>query len=327
VTHISNQCFKPKRSAEELIAMMRDKKGVKFQLCCEQDAISHLQDRNNYLRTAAYRKNFQKHERGKNIGTYIDLDFAYLIELSKLDMYLRSILLKLCIDVEHALKVWVLRSIDNNSAEDGYSIVSAFSADQPQVFDGIVRKHRTPYTGDLIKKYIHIANLNDPTAEYSIDCPAWVLVELLSFKELIQFYTFYCDQYQLHKIVTPAILQQVRNLRNACAHNNCLLTSLAKGQTIPGIQVKQFIADLHCVGSTMQSTKLTTRVLYEIACLLYAYTKCVSKDVMQSGLQSLYEFTNSRLMKNRSYFANNSQLLTSFEFLQKVVDNLAHSTL
>ncbi|MEE1101868.1 MAG: Abi family protein [Agathobacter sp.] len=57
---------------------------------------------------------------------YYNLDFAYIVELSKLDMYLRKIILELCLDVEHYLKVRLMNDLTNNNSEDGYNIVELF---------------------------------------------------------------------------------------------------------------------------------------------------------------------------------------------------------
>lgn len=80
----------------------------------ETEAAEYLSKRNNYMRTASYRKNYAKHETGTQVGKYINLDFAYLAELSNIDFYLREHLLKMCIDIEHALKVALLTEIEQN---------------------------------------------------------------------------------------------------------------------------------------------------------------------------------------------------------------------
>ena len=81
---MSNRTDKPMRSPSELVAMLRDEKGIAFNYMDTVEAEAHLSDRNNYLRTASYRKNYDKHKTGDNEGKYIQLDFAYLVELSKL---------------------------------------------------------------------------------------------------------------------------------------------------------------------------------------------------------------------------------------------------
>lgn len=54
------------------------------------------------------------------------MDFAYLQELSTLDMYLREIVLNFTLDIEHFLKVHLLKNISDNKDEDGYAIVEEF---------------------------------------------------------------------------------------------------------------------------------------------------------------------------------------------------------
>ncbi|WP_270205108.1 hypothetical protein [Coprococcus sp. AM100_B19A] len=70
---MSNKIDKPMMTSEQLIAKMRDEKGITFKYTSEEKAKTYLMDINNYLRTAAYRQNYQKHTCGKNKGKYIKL--------------------------------------------------------------------------------------------------------------------------------------------------------------------------------------------------------------------------------------------------------------
>ncbi len=158
---MSNRSDKPKRAPAELVEMLRDKKGITFDLMSEAEAEIYLSDRNNYLRTASYRKNYEKHETGARAGKYIQLDFAYLAELSKLDMYLRTHLLQMCIDIEHALKVMVISDVESNTLEDGYSIVADFLDENPDVLGSIAQKADSIFTGDLIEKYFSLCYVFD----------------------------------------------------------------------------------------------------------------------------------------------------------------------
>lgn len=88
--------FKPMMTSQELIDKMKNEKGIKFEYMSEEDAIIFLSERNNYFRIASYRKNYDKHISGVNIGKYIDLDFAYLSELATIDMHLRLLVIKMC---------------------------------------------------------------------------------------------------------------------------------------------------------------------------------------------------------------------------------------
>lgn len=65
---------KPKQTAQQLINKMKVEKGIKFKYISEHDAETYLTNVNNYLRTASYRKNYQKYRNGIHKGKYIDLD-------------------------------------------------------------------------------------------------------------------------------------------------------------------------------------------------------------------------------------------------------------
>ena len=91
----SDRSERPKHSARELVCKMRDERGITFSYITEQDAEHYLSDINNYLRIASYRKNYEKNQAGENKGKYQNLDFAYLVDLSAIDMHLRYLILKM----------------------------------------------------------------------------------------------------------------------------------------------------------------------------------------------------------------------------------------
>ena len=47
---------------DRLIEKMRDEKGITFKYTTEEKAKTYLSNVNNYLRTAAYRQNYQRSE-------------------------------------------------------------------------------------------------------------------------------------------------------------------------------------------------------------------------------------------------------------------------
>ena len=68
---------------------MKEEKGITFSHVSEKEAEKYLFKVNYFLRTASYRKNYQKYQKGSNEGKYSKLDFAYLKELSTIDMHFR----------------------------------------------------------------------------------------------------------------------------------------------------------------------------------------------------------------------------------------------
>ena len=83
---------------EQQVAHLRAR-GVRFELCPETDAADYLRRGNNYLRTASYRKLYDRVLEGPWAGEYSNLDFAYLVDLSSIDRRLREAFRDLTIDV------------------------------------------------------------------------------------------------------------------------------------------------------------------------------------------------------------------------------------
>lgn len=98
-------------SAAEQVAYLRDAKDVTFSYMSEEDAERFLADRNYFFKLKAFAKNYDKRVTdGDAKGRYIGLDFAYLVELSRIDKQLRDLVLDLTLDIEHCLKVRINRS-------------------------------------------------------------------------------------------------------------------------------------------------------------------------------------------------------------------------
>ena len=123
---MSNKINKPMMTSESLVAKMRDEKGITFKYVTEEKAEAYLTDINNYLRTAAYRQNYSKYTRGVNTGKYINLDFTYLQEMSIVDMHFRFLINRMCLDIEQALKVKLVKDVSNDANADAYKIVENF---------------------------------------------------------------------------------------------------------------------------------------------------------------------------------------------------------
>ena len=95
--------------------------------------------------------------------------------------------------------------------------------------------------------------------------------------------------------------------------------------TRPSHEISAFIASLDNISAGERRSKLTSRPMFEIVCLLYAYNKIVSPSVKKRRIKQLTEFVNGRMQRHIDYFEGpegNKLIATSFEFLKKVVDKL-----
>lgn len=109
---------KRKLSIEEQIADFKEK-NIKFELYPEEEAKKFLKYNNYFFKLKSYAHNYSKYSKVELRHKYVNLDFAYLVELSTLDMYFRRVIVGLCLDIEHVLKTRLMYDITKNDDEDG----------------------------------------------------------------------------------------------------------------------------------------------------------------------------------------------------------------
>lgn len=88
--------LRPMMKIADMVPYLKNK-NIKFECCSEQDAKMYLKENNNYYNVTSYKNNFVKYQCGELEGKYIDLDFAYLKDLSIIDYRTRLVLFKMII--------------------------------------------------------------------------------------------------------------------------------------------------------------------------------------------------------------------------------------
>lgn len=320
---MSNRTNKPMLTSHQLVEKMRDEKGITFKYITEEKAEVYLTDVNNYLRTAAYRQNYLKYTRGVNTGKYEKLDFAYLYELSTVDMHFRFLIAKMCLDIEQALKVKLVRDVSKDANADAYEIVKKFLDANPYIVKTLEGKVMSPFTGDLIQKYFNVQkvyNSGKKRYEHTIqaydDCPVWVLCESLTFGEFTRLYSYY---YGSAALISPAILGLVRSLRNGAAHNNCILANLSHGTSHPPREIKDYVKGMPSITTSQRQKKLSCRPMLEFVALLYTYEKVVTQKVKRHRTDEVKWLFFDRMVEKKAYFKDNDLIKSNYEFANKIL--------
>ena len=309
---------KPWLTVGEQIECLK-RKGIKFDAYSEEDAALYLARNNNYFRLGSYRKTFPRYTKGEKAGKFVSLDFAMLVDLAVIDMLLRRQMLPMTLDVEHFEKMCLLGRIEREG-EDGYSIVADYIAGNDvkspsgntanRVKADIRRGSSSPYISDLISKY----------PDYSF--PAWAFMEVIAFGTFIDFYRFCAKRFGDKNMQNSYyLLQKVKSLRNACAHNNCVLNNLAAGTSKYSIpyELARAVGKIGSLGRDSRKSRLSNDRLQEIAATLYMHKEVASCSVHEHRAEELSKF-KSRMEKNPNYYTGNLQVASSFEFLSKLIN-------
>lgn len=297
----------PKLKVPEIIKYCKNDLGITFNLMDEEKAKEFLEKNNFFFRLKQYCSTCPEQTKS---GKYIGLDFGHLVELSTIDMFLRKILLKMTIDLEHYLKVKLVNDCQNNPADDGYEVVEKFLEGHLKLKEEIAKVNKnTSYGENSFEKYVA--------------APAvWNFVEMVSFADFISFYAFYYD-YMRMKCEYTKHFESVRRIRNACAHNVCMLASFKP--------VQGFKSDLETnfellggnigIGSGTISYCMKVPLLNDFAVMLSVYTKLISSPkIKEITIQEIKDFFDGRMVYRKQYFENNTDIKNAYQFARKVLD-------
>lgn len=325
------------KTANELIQHMKNK-GIKFNIINENDAEDHLNTHNNYFKLTSYRKNYVKYTSGSNKGKYENLEFAYLVELARLDAEIRSLLLDISLDIEHFLKVELIRAVENRMVsskdEDGYKILEGYlNADDIIDFDDRVKastKRKNQYNSKFSQ------NLKNPYCYGLIrknneKMPIWAYVELCSFGDIKDLIEYYSNTTGWNLGIDTITLDRVRQIRNACAHGNCIINDLNhnSGANTVVSRTPLFLANFLISAGINQGArhnKMSNPRINQIVHLLYVFDKMVvTKNTRSKRIAEIHNMIDNRLQINSCYFASNQLLSTTYHFFKKICANITYS--
>lgn len=127
-------------TAGEQIAFLRNQ-GVRFDIISEAEAEAFLSNRNFFFKVKAFDKCFSRFgEKDPRYEKFINLDFAYLVEMTQLDHLLRTLIISMSLDVEHYMKVAINRSMMDEGA-DPYAVVdSLLDSDRAKKLDLLMNR-------------------------------------------------------------------------------------------------------------------------------------------------------------------------------------------
>lgn len=311
------------------------KRGITFDKINTEDAKKFLIYSNYFYKLYSYRKNFNTmiDPNDSNSRIYIGLDFCMLVELSKFDRELRYAILELSLDVEHGLKRKLISDITRNPKEQNAEIIKAYLinciSNKAASID-LKWKNLNETLYDILNENYFNENLIEHKKCDNVVCykrwKIWEFVEVIDFGNLINIYCLYSNTYSL-KNVSKYILLAAKTLRNASAHNSCLIDDLSRKfssdiRHIDNDVIKYAKAIGNFDSKQIDSHKNKTFV-YAILCLLYLFDKSCSKRSKNRQYQKLYNLfhVENPIFNNVKYKSSSSILYSTFKFLDVIITN------
>ncbi len=297
-------------------------KGISFDLCSREAAAKYLRTGNNLFRTSAYRKLFPLQDQGKRTGEYLGLDFEHLRALSSLDRKLRQCFLSITIDVEHFARIKLLNACEEHG-EDGHAVVEEYLS----AMNHKLRNHVTgnmegrskkgekfdEYSGDLIAHYLNKG------------MPVWVFLEIVEFGVFNSFYLFCADRWEDKDMRQEHyVLRSCQALRNACAHNSCVLNGVSRAGEETGTDINELITDSlneHGLKRTKtRRARLNNLRTVQMASALYASERLCTREETRARHAAMLADLREAWRDVEGLFKKNNVITSFFDFFFKIVD-------
>lgn len=231
---------------------------------------------------------------------------------------------------EHFLKVRLMQDLCNNDVEDGYNIVKVYLEVTPSARDDIRKKANAySFCSDLAQKHL---NAEDEAEGLAL----WNIVELLSFGNFMELYTIYYHTYNRFNYIP--YLKSIKFIRNAAAHNNCILSSLKKpngqGKFSKTNELTNVLGKAKGLENLNRERMMKNPVIHDFIALLFVYndimkvsaTKKMRNDKM-GEIKHFFCDENGRMLKYKHYFEKSGDIKEAYLFVSniiKYIDNKNH---
>lgn len=145
---------------------------------------------------------------------------------------------------------------------------------------------------------------------------------MIPFGRYLYFYK-HCAETRNNKdmINESYLLLAIKDLRNAAAHNSCILNDLHPGSSK---HPTSFIVTnaLNQIDNTkhIRRKKMSNARIQQIVTLLYAHKIFVTSDGVHKHQCSILNDLIARMHRNIDYYADNSMITTTINFLKDIVD-------
>lgn len=143
-----------------------------------------------------------------------------------------------------------------------------------------------------VEKKIMSRNRNSESYHYDLyvkrkcNPPFWVLIELMSFGELIRFVEFYQEVDKSNRNIFHEVyelLKYTKNFRDSAAHSRLLLLNITKKKQInPTQKVTEFAGNAG-IAKLDRKQRISNMKIYDFICILLLNEKYIQSSAMKAN--------------------------------------------
>ena len=320
MTVLTKKRLKPMMNIDDMIISLKTK-NIKFNYINEDEVKNYLMFNNSYYNVLSYEGNFERYYiNGVFVDRYIDLDFAYLKDMSIIDLRVRFLLLDMILDIEHYLKLRILNMMYAIDQEDGYRVVNLYLENDYNIEKRLHSSIRKKAFNSYYRKMFFDIDMDDD--KKLEDIPIWDFLEIATMGELVDFYDFFTREYNLkeeNKYIY--ILKEIVKLRNAAGHNTNVLTDLGESDKPQRFSVEIIDYLDRCrIRPRARNKKMSNSRIRQITYTLYMFNKIVTSEGVKKKINKKINYLfYKRIPKNKDYYKNNDLLKSIYYYFNKII--------
>lgn len=146
---------------------------------------------------------------------------------------------------------------------------------------------------------------------------------MLSFGDFAQLYHYYYGKYP-DKTSMSNLIFPVKCIRNAAAHNNCLINSLRNPYKLKRKtkEVSNYVSNINGIPKALRQKMMGNPVIHDFVCLLFVFDNIVSSEMVKiHTMNELRQLFTGRILRNANFYKNNIEITESYRFVKMVIDH------
>ena len=147
----------------------------------------------------------------------------------------------------------------------------------------------------------------------------------MSFGQFINLYQLFYERNESCRGKGEMWLYSIRMIRNAAAHNNCLINQMRPPYSRPITPIYELKGKVSTMSSGANKKKVETRMthptVHDFLALLILYNEIVPEPTRSRGMKEVETLFCERMPKHKEYYEKNQVLTANYAFVKQIVDH------